>query len=77
MWMGTKLPLLQESGLGRLGWQTSKPATAEKITPAKDSKAPGKTPPRPTEAWLRDTRQVSESNKNPPTMGGRNGKTEH
>ena len=71
MWMGTKLPLLQESGQGRLGWQRSKPATAENITPAKDAKATSKMPPEPAEAWPRDTRQVSESNKNLPTMGGR------
>ena len=40
MWMGTKLPLLHKSGQGRLGWQTSKPATTENITPAKNTKAP-------------------------------------
>ena len=48
--MGTKLSLLQESGQGRLGWQTSKPATTENITPAKDAKVPSKTPPKLTEA---------------------------
>ena len=76
--MGIKLPLLQESGHGRLGWQTSKPATTENITPAKNAKAPSKTLPKLAKAWLRQTkRQVSESDTNPPTMGGRNGKTEH
>ena len=50
MWIGTNLPLLQESGQGRLGWQTSKPTTAENITPAKDAKTPGKTSPKPVEA---------------------------
>ena len=35
MWMGTKLSLLQESGQGRLGWQTPKPNTTENSTPAK------------------------------------------
>ena len=34
MWMGTKLFLLQESGQGRLGWQTPKPTTTENSTPA-------------------------------------------
>ena len=46
MWMGTKLSLLQESGQGRLGWQTSKTPTAENITSAKNAKASGKIPPR-------------------------------
>ena len=32
MWMGTKLPLLQKSGKGGLGWQTPK-ATSEGSTP--------------------------------------------
>ena len=35
MWMGTKLSLLQESGQGRLRWQTPKPATTENITQPK------------------------------------------
>ena len=48
--MGTKLLLLQESGQGRLGWQTSKPTTAENIIPAKDAKSPGKMPPKSAEA---------------------------
>ena len=44
MQMGTRLPFLQNSGQGRLGWQTSKSATAENITPAKSAKAPSNCP---------------------------------
>ena len=50
MQMGTRLPFLQKSGQGRLGWQTSKSATAENIIPAKNAKAPSKMPPKLTEA---------------------------
>ena len=42
--MGTRLLFLQKSGQGRLGWQTSKSATTENITPAKKCKGPSKMP---------------------------------
>ena len=41
MWMGTKLSLLQKSGKGGLGWQTSKP-TSEGSTPTRNTKTPSK-----------------------------------
>ena len=45
MWMGTKLSLLQKSGQGRrLGWQPPELTTTENITPARNTKAPSKTP---------------------------------
>ena len=63
--MGTKLSLLQESGQGRLAWQTPKPDTTENITPAKNEEAPNKMPLKLAEAWPRNTNwQVSESDKN-------------
>ena len=49
MWMGTRLPFLQEPGQGRLGWQTPKSTTAENIIPAKGAKAPSKMPPKLTQ----------------------------
>ena len=42
--MGTRLPFLQNSGQGRLAWQTSKSATAENITPAKSAKPKARCP---------------------------------
>ena len=83
--MVTKLSILQESGKGRLGWQTPKPTTTENITPAKNPRAPSKMPsnsnspkaPKFTEVYPRDTkRQVSESDENLQTMGSRDGKIE-
>ena len=46
---GLDCPFCRKSGQGRLGWQTSKSATAENITPAKSAKAPSKMPPKLTE----------------------------
>ena len=43
--MRTKLSLLQESGQGRLGWQTPKPTTTENTTPPRSTKNPSKKPP--------------------------------
>ena len=48
--MGTRLYFLQKSVQGRLGWQTTKLATAENITRAKSAKAPTKMPPKLTDA---------------------------
>ena len=42
--MGTRLPFLQESGQGRLGWQTSKSATAENITEPKVKRSQARCP---------------------------------
>ena len=47
---GDQIVLAAKSGQGRLGWQTSKSATAENITPAKSAKTPSKMPPKLTEA---------------------------
>ena len=71
MWMGTKLPLLQESGQGRLEWQTSKPAKSEIITPAKKCKGPRQDGPKTHRSLTDETPDKYQSQKKKlPTMGG-------
>ena len=46
MWMGNKLPLLQRSGKGGLGWQTPKP-TPEGSTPTRSTETTSETSSKP------------------------------
>ena len=58
--MGSKLPLLQESGKGRRGLEWQLPATTatENTTSARDSDAPNKVPP---ESKLPETPELTEA----------------
>ena len=76
--MGTRLSFLQKSGQGRLGWQTSKSVTGERSPQPKVQRPQARHPlnlQKPDQGAPID--KYPSQTKNSPTMGSRNGETEH